>query len=208
MFGNNITKGNIFLQICYVDSEDQISTSKKIIDYTELKSNWEKYYVSIPIPQNIKKVMVQIGTFNDPSIGYNIINENGELFINNVKLEIGDHPTDFYPRLYGEELALCQRYYEKAPSNYIIRKFAISEGNFYEPRINYAVPKRIPASIKIYSKDNNNEGKLTNDTNNTEVVVEAAWGDIFGFSVEAWRHNELTKDYIYYGWYEADSEIY
>lgn len=111
IFGNNITQGNVFLQICYVDSEDQISTSKKIIDYTELKNNWERYSVSIDIPQNIKKVMVQIGTFNEPGIGYNIINENGELFINNVKLEIGSIPTDFYPRLYEEELLLCQRYY-------------------------------------------------------------------------------------------------
>ena len=208
IFGNNITQGNVFLQICYVNSEDKVVIGKKLIDYTKLKANWERYSVSITVPQNIKQIKVQIGTFNEPGSGYNIINENGELFINNVKLEIGDKPTVFVSEDIELELYKCMRYYEKAPSNYIIRKFAISEGSFYEPRINYAVPKRIPASIKIYSKDNNNEGKLTNDKNNTEVAVEAAWGDIFGFSVEAWRYNELTKDYIYYGWYEADSEIY
>ena len=30
-----------------------------------------------------------------------------------TKLEVGSTPTEFIPRLYGEELALCQRYYQK-----------------------------------------------------------------------------------------------
>lgn len=35
-----------------------------------------------------------------------------EVVIKNVKLEIGDKATPFIPRSYGEELALCQRYYQ------------------------------------------------------------------------------------------------
>ena len=31
----------------------------------------------------------------------------------NIKLEIGDHPTNFVPRPYGEELSLCKRYYQE-----------------------------------------------------------------------------------------------
>ena len=36
-----------------------------------------------------------------------------ELFITQVKLELGDTATTYQPRSYGEELALCQRYYQK-----------------------------------------------------------------------------------------------
>ena len=34
-----------------------------------------------------------------------------------AKLEIGDHLTPFVPRPYGEELALCKRYYQYNPSD-------------------------------------------------------------------------------------------
>ncbi|MCQ2017483.1 hypothetical protein [Clostridium butyricum] len=36
---------------------------------------------------------------------------NGTLDVKYIKLELGDKSTPFVPRLYGEELALCQRYY-------------------------------------------------------------------------------------------------
>ena len=38
---------------------------------------------------------------------------NNRFFITGIQLEIGDEATDFDHRLYGEELALCQRYYER-----------------------------------------------------------------------------------------------
>lgn len=135
----NITKGNLFIQICYVNSEDQTILNKKIIDRTELKNDWNKYYVSTKIPKEAKKVFVQIGTFNESDKGYELINENGELFINNVKLEIGDHPTDFYPRLYEEELLLCQRYYIDLSTGYEI--------NHYGDRITYSCI--LPSNIRI-----------------------------------------------------------
>jgi len=46
----------------------------------------------------------------------------------NAKLEIGSIATDFEPRSYGEELALCQRYYQQTTGIYhpIIRAYAPS----------------------------------------------------------------------------------
>ena len=50
--------------------------------------------------------------------------------INWVKLEKGDTPTPFVPRLYAEELSLCERYYVVVPqSNYV--GYSGSTGRFW-----------------------------------------------------------------------------
>ena len=46
-----------------------------------------------------------------------------------IKFEHGTIATPFVPRLYGEELALCQRYYMQLPYNHVA--YAGSDGNLY-----------------------------------------------------------------------------
>ena len=111
MLGNNINQGNVFLQIYYYNSNLEVTSHKKLIDHTELKTNWNKYYFTTSIPENVQKIGAQIGTYEGGVDGYHIINENGELFINNVKLELGSVATPFISRPYSEELDSCQRYY-------------------------------------------------------------------------------------------------
>ena len=158
--GENINQGNAFLQIHYVNSEDNQTTSKKIIEHTQLKTNFERFSVSASIPKNVKRIWVEIGTFDDPDDGLNIINENGELFINNVKLEIGDRPTDFYPRLYEEELLLCKRYYENIEHS---ERFpcSLEGGNTYEFTIPFKVEKRTKPTQRV-TKATNDGIDITN----------------------------------------------
>lgn len=64
-----------------------------------------------------------------------------------AKLEVGKTPTEFIPRLYGEELSLCQRYYLKIriSGNAIT---ASSTSNLY-PSVPIPVPIRIKGTLTI-----------------------------------------------------------
>ncbi len=52
----------------------------------------------------------------------------GDFYITGVQLEVGDTATDFEHRSYGEELALCQRYYQE--HSYNIRFNAADAGSY------------------------------------------------------------------------------
>ena len=53
---------------------------------------------------SISKNVLRIGITEDQSQTYNLV-------IDYIKLEVGEAATPYSPRLYAEELALCQRYY-------------------------------------------------------------------------------------------------
>lgn len=207
IFGNNITQGNVFLQICYVNSENKVIIGKKIIDYTKLKANWERYSVSITVPRNIKQIRVQIGTFNEPGIGYNIINENGELFINNVKLEIGDHPTDFYPRLYEEELLLCKRYYETTELDDMFLGLRDSNGSFYVP-YHYRVEKRANPTIKVgHSVYGDNIMYLMTKTRGEQITPTVGTTGPHHARIYFATQDDVDSC-AFCGWIKVDAEIY
>lgn len=58
------------------------------------------------------------------------VETNQSVYINNVKLEIGDKVTPFSPRPYAEELMLCQRYYEPITRGYRGVGVTLSDGSF------------------------------------------------------------------------------
>lgn len=105
----NMTKGNIFIQIAYNGSEDK--HPNKFIDYTNLNNEWQRISVTAKLGELLTDIYLQIGTFDDEANGYKMINEDAIIDISYVKFEISDAPSMYVPRNYGEELALCQRYY-------------------------------------------------------------------------------------------------
>lgn len=62
-----------------------------------------------------------------------------------AKLELGDKATPFAPRRYGDELALCRRYYEKGDYAQVMHNVT---GN-HSANINYSVVKRSQPSVVV-----------------------------------------------------------
>jgi len=81
-----------------------------------LSSSWQKFTQTFTVPSVSGKTL---GTNNNDylgvALGWQVGSETSAYTIDfaNVQLELGSTATEFEHRSYGEELALCQRYYEK-----------------------------------------------------------------------------------------------
>ena len=73
--------------------------------------------ISVPTTRTRQSVNVTVPTYTSSidsmlRLSFSFNNKNCTVRIANVQLELGSVATDFEHRSYGEELALCQRYYE------------------------------------------------------------------------------------------------
>ena len=86
---------------------------------------------------------------------------SGTLTIGNVQLEPGTVATPFERRSYGQELALCQRYYEKSYNQSVVPGTASDVGMWCAVGSNtsscggltWKVPKRAAPTVTLYSYD-------------------------------------------------------
>ncbi len=134
----------------------------------------------------------------------------GKISLTRAKLEIGANVTNFVSRPYGEELALCQRYYER--SNHVIRGLISSDLTRLNLDIKYNQRKRISPSIKFYGVRNEEGtvcGKIESEINfpshaNTFDVDGFGCIDIIDKKGQSFVTGELFQIFAW----EADAEIY
>lgn len=84
--------------------------------------------------------------------------------LNWVKLELGTEATKFVPRSYGEELALCQRYYQKGESSSTYVAVAIDERQLL-CLFDFHVSMRVKPTIQFFH--DGVQGKIWNKSKNT-----------------------------------------
>jgi len=77
-----------------------------------LTSSWKYYTITFNILSN-----VSLDTFHI-MIGSNSAPAGTTFYLTKVQLEVGKNATEFEHRSYGEELALCQRYYQVIQSGW------------------------------------------------------------------------------------------
>ena len=96
---------------------------------------------------------------------------SNEFFLTGVQLEVGNYPngTPFEHRSFGDELLLCQRYYEKqgagpdqTVANFNFKSMPVKMANTtqYIQGHQFAVAKRVDPTIVIYSR-NATSGKVS-----------------------------------------------
>lgn len=129
-----------------------------------------------------------------------------------VKLELGDKATPFVPRPYGEELALCQRYYEKQSlsNNYavgflhnetsarIMYKFTTEKRT--RPTIRYGTGFRV--QVAGGATQLTNISTLDSDLKGVFIQCTLATNGLNGSGCILQRNDQST-DFI-----EVDAEIY
>ena len=104
-----------------------------------LTSSWQKFTRTISLPTDFNTSRA----YDEFAISMPV-GENGTVDIAQVQLEVGKVATPFEHRSYGEELALCQRYYyriDSADNNSSYQRFAVAsietstqaEGVFMHP---------------------------------------------------------------------------
>ena len=87
---------------CSVDFGDTQNTT------WNLTTSWNRVVVSVPAHADRNhNNLFSGGLFVD----FNFYNNYPDIYITGIQLELGSVATDFEHRSYGEELALCQRYY-------------------------------------------------------------------------------------------------
>ncbi len=129
-------------------------------------------YINIPEPSvsGRKTITFTVGAISLGSgwLGVGVYNayanaQSGRFRITNVQLEVGDTATPFEHRSFGQELALCQRYYEKnfnvfdAPVAGLALPDRVSglawAGSAYGFNLNFSVTKRSLPTMVYYRGD-------------------------------------------------------
>jgi len=114
----------------------------------------------------------------------------------NVKLEIGDTATPFESRSYAEELALCQRYYEKSIDNEIWTG-DITTGNTYYHTVPFSVYKRGQPSVTLTPVSDSGFGTPS---------VNATYSDNRKISAQAISDATQARGFFVFSWV-ADAEL-
>ncbi len=105
---------------------------------------------------------------------------DNELFITGLQMEIGEQATPFEHRSFGEELALCQRYFVKsfdystAPAHNLTSEYegplsCFVANNGYGTMVNFPVEMRATPSLAIYN------GSAIGGTNGRWAFYNGSW---------------------------------
>jgi len=103
--------------------------------------------------------------------------------ITGVQLEVGDHATDFEHRSFGQELALCQRYFYKTYNqattpgtatsvNAFMFSLPVSQNYASMPSVRYPVTMRATPTVTAYSTQNaNTTGVMSADSSDKSTTI-------------------------------------
>lgn len=142
---NNLVKNGAFFNSntsenkLIADGEWHVYTFTYTVSGQKLEDNFTSLLIGIG--SLVKNVSDEDYTWVKPTV-------DTQIDIEWVKLELGSKATPFIPRLYGEELALCHRYYEVTdPDTEFLG--SRTDGEWFTFTYRYPVCKRTGATISL-----------------------------------------------------------
>ena len=122
-----------------------------------------------------------------PGLSVNMADStSNEWFITGVQLEVGHNATDFEHRSYGEELALCQRYFFKLSNSRLIMGYKRHDGSANFP-VNTPVSMRVAPtpSLSTSGTFSNFQSSFSTTQSSPNVYEWSDTGNRFIFQVQS-----------------------
>lgn len=124
-----------------VASNQPATTTISAFDFT---TTWQRFSKTITLPTSTT-MTTNTSSYLDVILSLKD-NTTVDLYITGVQLEVGSVATPFEHRSYGEELALCKRYYEEINLyGYLTNKLPVY--NDHQTIIKYSVEKRTTPTL-------------------------------------------------------------
>jgi hypothetical protein len=144
----------------------------------------------------------------------------GDIDIAQVQVNAGDTALPFQPRSWAEELALCQRYFEKSYDYDVAPGTASSSGAenvmaattylLAKQNITFKVPKRVPPTVNLISTQNGTSARVSEYNISSLFVADRtpyiSSSGKNGFTVQSLSGDFTANSFIRFQW-TADAEL-
>ena len=131
---------------------------------------------------------------------------SNDFYLTGVQLETGSVATDFEHRSYGEELALCQRYFEKLGRG---GGWAGDRAHNHSSRIvnlpTWATTKRADPTVTVYSNDGTANAMSGYSSGSNLAVTSLSDPNQYSVGRFITLASAITQPHI--GYFQADSEL-
>ena len=135
----------------------------------------------------------QSGSYRNTSSQANLVNNaSATWYITGVQLEVGEQATPFEHRSYGDELARCQRYYEKSLVLQYYQLPTSSGAQVQRQHNRYQVQKRASATLTQTKDSGSSATSVGNTGGNLDGILHSFGGN--------------DGEIIYFSW-TADAEL-
>jgi len=211
--------GNMSCQIvARTDSEAKINSGTNVtIANTDVASSlttsWQKFTINTTQVVPTTEV-IGVNFWHSNTSG---TDANNYFEVSQVQLEVGSVATDFEHRSYGQELALCQRYYEthnslttaKTTDGSVTSQWSTITSNdsntlVVSTGIIYKVPKRASPTVTLYNSSDTTTAARVN-AQGTERTVTASYGGPNALT-RIYVSGASAGNYVTYNW-EASAEL-